>query len=109
MGVGRVGAAGAPAAARAPPVDEVEGELTAEGLPAVPAVWATGAAGAGVAAATAAGEGILMVGAAVGFGGRLIRTVSFLGWTFADSEGFGGIGIFGGLSAIMVFSIFGST
>lgn len=40
---------------------------------------AAGAAGAGVAAATADGAGILIVGAAVGFGGKLIRTVSFFG------------------------------
>ncbi len=51
---------------------------------------AKGAAGAGVAAATAPGAGILIVGAAVGLGGKLIRTVSFLGCTFAASEGFGG-------------------
>ncbi len=51
---------------------------------------ATGAAGAGVAAATAEGAGILIVGAAVGFGGKLIRTVSFLGCTLAASAGFGG-------------------
>lgn len=56
---------------------------------AVLAVAATGAAGAGVADATAAGDGILIVGAAVGLGGKLIRTVSFFGWTLADSEGFG--------------------
>jgi hypothetical protein len=40
---------------------------------------------------------------AVGFGGKLIRTVSFLGCTLAASAGFGGIppgGIFGVLSAI---------
>src|SRR5438876_3833617 len=31
---------------------------------------------------------ILIVGAAVGFGGKLMRTVSFLGCTFAASAGF---------------------
>ena len=46
---------------------------------AVATVAATGAAGAGVAAATEAGAGILIVGAAVGLGGKLMRTVSFLG------------------------------
>ena len=33
----------------------------------------------------AEGAGILMVGAAVGFGGRLMRTVSFFGWILPDS------------------------
>ncbi len=49
------------------------------------------------------GAGILIVGAAVGFGGRLMRTVSFLGCTFAASAGFGGrapAGILGMFSAI---------
>ena len=40
---------------------------------------ATGAAAAGAAALMAAGDGILIVGAAVGFGGKLMRTVSFFG------------------------------
>src|ERR1019366_3154382 len=46
--------------------------------------------------------GSLMVGAAEGLGGRLIRTVSFLGWTFPVSF-FGGtapLGMFGMFSAI---------
>src|ERR1700678_4595703 len=34
--------------------------------------------------------GSLIVGAEVGLGGRLMRTVSFFGWTFEDSAGFGG-------------------
>ena len=54
--------------------------------------------------AAEAGAGILIVGAAVGFGGRLIRTVSFLGCTFAASVGRGGTapddGVFGLFSAI---------
>jgi hypothetical protein len=53
---------------------------------------AAGAA-AGAAAVTvrgAEGAGILMLGAAVGLGGRLIRTVSFLGCTLAASAGLGG-------------------
>jgi hypothetical protein len=33
----------------------------------------------------------LIVGDAVGFGGKEIRTVSFLGATFEAYEGFGGI------------------
>jgi hypothetical protein len=55
----------------------------------------TGAPGASV--------GNLIVGAEVGFGGKLMRTVSFLGWTLAASAGFGGKvppGVVGVLSAI---------
>jgi hypothetical protein len=48
---------------------------------------AAGAAAAGFAAAAADGAGILTVGAAVGFGGRLILTVSFLGCTLPLSTG----------------------
>jgi hypothetical protein len=49
--------------------------------------------------------GNLMVGAAVGFGGRLMRTVSFLGWTrpvdfFIGSAPVGAPGLIGGISAI---------
>jgi hypothetical protein len=47
--------------------------------------------------------GNLMVGAAEGLGGKLMRTVSFLGWTFELSGGLGGTappGKFGLLSAI---------
>ena len=67
---------------------------------------ADGAAGAGLAAAGAAGaaegggEGSRTVGAAVGFGGRAIRTVSFLGWTLAASPGVGGTGELGAFSDI---------
>src|SRR5207302_11099959 len=63
-------------------------------------VAATGAAAAGAAGA---GAGILIVGAAVGLGGKLIRTVSFFGCTLAASVGFGGTapeGGFGMFSAI---------
>ena len=75
-----------------------------------------GGAGAtpGAAGATGAGppgiEGNLIVAVAEGFGGRLMRTVSFLGWTFAASPGRGGTppggggvgapGRFGSFSAI---------
>ena len=64
-----------------------------------------GAAATGTAAAGAAeaGAGILIVGAAVGLGGKLIRTVSFFGCTLAASVGFGGTapeGGFGMFSAI---------
>ena len=64
---------------------------------------AAGAAGAGGAGAAAAGVGILIVGAAVGLGGKLIRTVSFFGCTLAASAGFGGtapVGVLGIFSAI---------
>lgn len=58
-----------------------------------------GAGGAGDAPAGApaagAGEGSRTVGAAVGFGGNEIRTVSFLGWTLAASPGVGGTGVGG--------------
>jgi hypothetical protein len=37
-------------------------------------------------------DGSLIVGAAVGLGGRAMRTVSFFGCTFAASGGFGGTG-----------------
>jgi hypothetical protein len=63
-----------------------------------------GAAGAAaVGGADAAGAGILIVGAAVGLGGKLIRTVSFFGCTLAASAGLGGTapeGVFGMFSAI---------
>jgi hypothetical protein len=86
--IGRGAAAGAATAARAPPW--VVGAPPVGPVVVDPAVAATGAGGAGVAAATAAGDGILIVGAAVGFGGKLMRTVSFFGCTLADSEGLGG-------------------
>lgn len=68
----------------------------AAGACAVAGAAVAGAAEAGAAAADtagvgAAGLGILIVGAAVGFGGRLMRTVSFLGCTFALSAGLGGV------------------
>ncbi len=49
--------------------------------------------------------GNLMVGEDAGLGGRLIRTVSFLGWTLAASPGLGGTappGTLGLVSAIIV-------
>jgi hypothetical protein len=39
----------------------------------------------------------LIVGTAVGLGGRLIRTVSFFGCTLAASGGFGGTAPAGGI------------
>jgi hypothetical protein len=76
---------------------------------------AAGAAGAGVAVNAGAGAaappvgppggkvGNLIVGAADGLGGRLIRTVSFFGWTFPVSflGGTAPAGILGMFSAII--------
>jgi hypothetical protein len=58
--------------------------------------------------AETAGAGILIVGAAVGLGGKLIRTVSFFGCTLAASAGLGGTaleGVFGIFSAITDFAV----
>src|ERR1043166_2035415 len=52
---------------------------------------AVAGAGAAVGAAPVGGsDGNLIVGAAVGFGGNAMRTVSFFGCTFAASAGLGG-------------------
>jgi hypothetical protein len=52
----------------------------------------------------------LIVGAEVGLGGKLMRTVSFFGWTLAASAGLGGIepppGGVGTLSGIFFSSVF---
>jgi hypothetical protein len=88
---------------------------------AVPAAGGDGGAGAreatgaatGAAAALGADDadppgarvGSLIVGADVGFGGKLMRTVSFFGWTFEASAGLGGRappGVMGLISAISV-------
>ena len=94
----RAGAAGAAAVARA-------------GLGAWVCTAAT-ATGAGPAVGPPVGPpggrvGSLMVGAAVGLGGKLMRTVSFLGWTLPVSF-FGGtapLGIVGMFSAINLISV----
>ena len=64
-------------------------------------VGAAGAIGAEVAPVGPPGGsvGSLMVGAAEGLGGRLIRTVSFLGWTLPVS-------FFGGTAPLGTFGIF---
>jgi hypothetical protein len=71
---------------------------------------ATGAAAlAEGGGAPGASVGSLIVGADVGFGGRLMRTVSFFGWTFEASAGLGGRpppGDVGILSAISFSSAF---
>ncbi len=62
-----------------------------------------GAAGAGPPVGPPGGSvGSLMVGAAEGLGGKLIRTVSFLGWTFPVSflGGTAPLGMLGMFSAI---------
>jgi hypothetical protein len=82
------GAAGAAAAAR--------------GAPAGAAGAAAGAAAAGADAPLGppgGSVGSLMVGAAEGLGGRLIRTVSFFGWTFPVS-------FFGGTAPLGTLGIF---
>src|SRR5438132_14322021 len=100
-GVGRAGGAGTAAAT---------GLGAAKGAAGAVVTAAAGAAGVaailGVGAATppVPGVGILIVGAAVGLGGKLMRTVSFLGCTLAASAGLGGTpaGGFGVGSAIHV-------
>ena len=72
-------------------------ENTGAGFP--PAVAAAGPPGGNA--------GNLIVGAAVGFGGKLIRTVSFLGCTlpvsfFGGTAPWGALGIFGIFSAIIL-------
>lgn len=59
----------------------------------------------GAGGAPAAGKvGSLIVAVAEGFGGKLMRTVSFLGCTLAASPGFGGTGALGMLSDIAKLS-----
>jgi hypothetical protein len=102
---GRGGGAGRPAGAAAGRGAGVGGAGAGAGAAATGGAW-TGAL-AGGAAAAGVGAGILMVGAAVGLGGKLMRTVSFLGCTLAASVGLGGTapnGGFGICSAINVFA-----
>ena len=117
--IGR-GAAAATAAGRKAAAGA--GAATARGAAGAPcaAVAATGAAATG---AGAPGEppdgppggsvGSLIVGAADGLGGKLMRTVSFLGWTFPVSF-FGGAapvgtwGIFSAITLILVHTTFGA-
>jgi hypothetical protein len=76
------------------------------------AAAAGGGGGAGVEAGGGGGEppagklGSLIVADEEGFGGKLMRTVSFLGWTFAASPGLGGTapaGVLGVFSAIKIY------
>lgn len=71
---------------------------------------ATGAAAGGCGGGGApAGDGILIAGPAVGLGGRLMRTVSFFGWTFAASAGLGGTAPAGELGVFSAIEIRGQT
>src|SRR5206468_5712701 len=102
-GADRGPGAGLPAAATAVGRGAGVGGAGVGAWAAAGAAAATGAAAEAAACAVGAGAGILIVGAAVGFGGKLIRTVSFLGCTFAASAGLGGTapdGVFGMFSAI---------
>jgi hypothetical protein len=77
--------------------------LDGGGAAAITTGAATGAAALAAAGAPGANVGSLMVGADVGLGGKLMRTVSFFGWTFEASAGLGGCappGDVGILSAI---------
>jgi hypothetical protein len=108
---GRAAATGAAAARGAGTA--AEGRAAAAGAAAVARGAGAGAAAADGAEGAGAGPpvgppggkvGSLMVGAAEGLGGKLIRTVSFFGWTFPVSF-FGGsapLGIVGIFSAIKV-------
>jgi len=51
-----------------------------------------------------ASVGSLIVGADVGLGGKLMRTVSFLGWTFEASAGLGGSAPPGGVGTLSAIS-----
>lgn len=101
-GAGTGATAGRPAAGAAAPA------LGAGAAACAGAAVAVDKAGAGAAAEAAVGPpggnvGNFIVGAAEGFGGRLIRTVSFLGWTLPVSF-FGGtapLGTLGRFSAIL--------
>jgi hypothetical protein len=75
----------------------------AAGAEAAGAADVAAAAAGATGAAWAPGAGSLIAGVAVGLGGKLIRTVSFLGCTLAGSDGLGGTapdGILGKFSAI---------
>jgi hypothetical protein len=105
-GAAVVAAAGAAAAERAAAAGAAE--LRNGGAPAAGGAGAAGAALDAPVGPPGGNVGNLMVGAAVGFGGRLMRTVSFLGWTrpvdfFIGSAPAGAPGLIGGMSAINLF------
>jgi hypothetical protein len=75
------------------------------------ALEGAGAAATGAAAEAPEGGGVpgakvgsLIVGAEVGFGGKLMRTVSFLGWTLEASAGLGGNAPPGGVGMLSAIS-----
>jgi hypothetical protein len=95
--MGRGAGAGAGATAGLAGAATREAGAAAEGTSGAGApLDATGAAGAAAPATAKLGAepgarvGSLMVGADVGLGGKLMRTVSFLGCTLLDSAGLGG-------------------
>jgi len=103
-----LGAAAAVAERCATGAAEARGMVGATGA-AVATAGAPAAIGADVAPVGPPGGsvGSLMVGAAEGLGGKLMRTVSFLGWTLPVSF-FGGtapLGMFGIFSAITNLSV----
>src|SRR5437588_385131 len=103
-GRGTVGAGAGERAAGAPGAGRGAAGAGA-GVGGLKVLGAPGAGAApGAAAGDAAGPPAGRVGkriVAVGLGGKLMRTVSFFGWTFAPSGGLGGPGgTFGLLSAI---------
>lgn len=106
-GAGR-GAAGAGAMAGREAAAAAVGAAVARGAAgagaACAAAGAAAADGAGPAAAPGGRVGNFIVGAADGFGGKLIRTVSFLGWTLPVSflGGTAPLGTLGMFSAINV-------
>jgi hypothetical protein len=105
-GAGR-GAAGAAERATAGAAAVARGALGGAAGAAGPAAGAAGA-GAGPPLGPPGGSvGNLMVGAAEGLGGRLMRTVSFLGWTFPVSflggtAPLGMLGIFSAIKCILI-------
>jgi hypothetical protein len=86
------GAIGAEAAGRAETAAAARGAEAGEpaGAAGAGTAKAVGADVAGAETPLAAGVGNLIAGAPVGLGGKLIRTVSFFGWTLAASAGLGG-------------------
>lgn len=98
-----VAAAAAPTAAPAAAAAATGAAEAAGAVPPAGEATTRAEADGAVPGGVAGKAGSLIVGAAVGLGGKLIRTVSFFGWTLPDSVGFAGLappGRFGKLSAI---------
>lgn len=96
--MGRAVVAGAAAAARGAGAAAAGAAARGAGAGGAPGagIWADGPPGGNV--------GNLIVGAADGFGGRLIRTVSFFGWTLPVSF-FGGTAPAGGVGMLSAICI----